>query len=151
MRKYDLITPEGTKDFLFEECLVRHETEAKLYDIFKSKGYYELTTPALEFYDVFQTESGHYPQERLYKLTDSIHWYKEYTDKELLDGLSGGPVYAQKRDINYLLGINQSLCNVGDGNNPFKIVYYIQIRQVFEWLREQGILLFEYNNGKIQI
>lgn len=87
----------------------------------------------------------------IYKLTDSIHWYKEYTDKELLDGLSGGPVYVQKRDINYLLGINQSLCNVGDGNNPFKIVYYIQIRQVFEWLREQGILLFEYNNGKIQI
>ncbi len=87
----------------------------------------------------------------IYKLTDSIHWYKEYTDKELLDGLSGGPVYAQKRDINYLLGINQSLCNVGDGNNPFKIVYYIQIRQVFEWLREQGILLFEYNYGKIQI
>lgn len=87
----------------------------------------------------------------IYKLTDSIHWYKEYTDKDLLDGLSGGPVYAQKRDINYLLGINQSLCNVGDGSNPFKIVYYIQIRQVFEWLREQGILLFEYNNGKIQI
>jgi len=87
----------------------------------------------------------------IYKLTDSIHWYKEYTDKDLLDGLSGGPVYAQKRDINYLLGINQSLCNVGDGSNPFKIVYYIRIRQVFEWLRNQGILLFEYNDGKIQI
>lgn len=87
----------------------------------------------------------------IYKLTDNIHWYKEYTDKDLLDGLSGGPVYAQKRDINYLLGINQSLCNVGDGSNPFKIVYYIQIRQVFEWLREQGIILFEYNSGKIQI
>lgn len=87
----------------------------------------------------------------IYKLTDSIHWYKEYTDKDLLDGLSGGPVYAQKRDINYLLGINQSLCNVGDGSNPFKIVYYIQIRQVFEWLRNQGIVLFEYNSGKIQI
>lgn len=71
MRKYDLITPEGTKDFLFEECLVRRETEKKIHDIFKSKGYYELTTPALEFYDVFQTESGHYQQERLYKLTDS--------------------------------------------------------------------------------
>lgn len=71
MRKYDLITPEGTKDFLFEECLMRRESEAKIHDIFKSKGYYELTTPALEFYDVFQTESGHYPQERLYKLTDS--------------------------------------------------------------------------------
>ncbi len=71
MRKYDLITPEGTKDFLFEECLVRREAEKKIHDIFKSKGYYELTTPALEFYDVFHTESGHYQQERLYKLTDS--------------------------------------------------------------------------------
>ncbi len=71
MRKYDLITPEGTKDFLFEECLVLRETEQKIHDIFRGKGYSELTTPALEFFDVFQTESGHYPQERLYKLTDS--------------------------------------------------------------------------------
>lgn len=87
----------------------------------------------------------------IYKLTDSIHWYKEYTDKDLFDGLSGGPVYVQKQDIKYLLGINQSLCNAGDGSNPFKIVYFIQIRQVFEWLRNQGILLFEYNDGKIRI
>lgn len=71
MRKYDLITPEGTKDFLFEECLVRRETEHKLHAIFRSKGYSELTTPGLEFFDVFQSESGHYPQERLYKMTDS--------------------------------------------------------------------------------
>ncbi len=40
MRKYDLITPEGTKDFLFEECLVKRETEKKRHDIFRSKGYY---------------------------------------------------------------------------------------------------------------
>ena len=71
MRKYDLITPEGTKDFLFEECLVRREIEQDLHDLFRSKGYSELTTPGLEFFDVFQSESGHYPQERLYKLTDS--------------------------------------------------------------------------------
>lgn len=87
----------------------------------------------------------------IYKLTDSIHWYKEFTDKDLLDGLSGGPVYIQRQDIKYLIGINQSLCNVGDGNNPFKIVYFIQMHQVFEWLRNQGILLFEYNSGKILI
>ena len=69
MRKYDLITPEGTKDFLFEECYVRREIEQNLHDLFHSKGYSELTTPGLEFFDVFQSESGHYPQERLYKLT----------------------------------------------------------------------------------
>lgn len=71
MRKYDLITPEGTKDFLFEECYVRREIEQNLHDLFHSKGYSELTTAGLEFFDVFQSESGHYPQERLYKLTDS--------------------------------------------------------------------------------
>lgn len=71
MRRYDLITPEGTKDFLFEECLVRREIEHQLHEMFRSKGYSELTTPGLEFYDVFQTESVDYPQERLYKMTDS--------------------------------------------------------------------------------
>ncbi len=71
MRKYELITPEGTKDFLFEECLVRREIEHQLHDMFRSKGYSELTTPGLEFFDVFQTESVDYPQERLYKVTDS--------------------------------------------------------------------------------
>lgn len=87
----------------------------------------------------------------IYKLTDSIHWYKDYTDKDLLDGLSGGPVYVKQQENKYLLGINQSLCNVGDGSNPFKIVYFIKIQQVFEWLRSQGIILFEYNSGKIKI
>ena len=87
----------------------------------------------------------------IYKLTDSINCYIEYTDKDLLEGLSGGPVYMQRHGEKYLLGINQSVCNVGDGNNPFKIVYFIQMRQVFEWLRSQGIILFEYNYGKICI
>lgn len=71
MKKYNLITPEGTKDFLFEECLVRRKVENRLHGIFRSKGYSELITPSLEFFDVFQTESTHYPPERLYKLTDS--------------------------------------------------------------------------------
>lgn len=47
MRKYDLITPEGTKDFLFEECYVRREIEQNLHDLFHSKGYSELTTPGI--------------------------------------------------------------------------------------------------------
>ena len=38
MKKYNLITPEGTKDFLFEECLVRRKVENWLHGIFRSKG-----------------------------------------------------------------------------------------------------------------
>lgn len=71
MRKYNLITPEGTKDFLFEECQVRRETEHRIHEIFRGKGYSELTTPGLEFIDVFQSETAGFPQERLYKMSDS--------------------------------------------------------------------------------
>ena len=38
MKKYDLITPEGTKDYLFEECEIRRETEHNIHEIFRSKG-----------------------------------------------------------------------------------------------------------------
>ena len=71
MKKYDLITPEGTKDYLFEECEIRRETEHNIHEIFRSKGYTQLMTPGLEFYDVFHTKAGYFPQESLYKLTDS--------------------------------------------------------------------------------
>ena len=70
MKKYDLITPEGTKDLLLEECIVRRNIECSLHKLFKSRGYCEMITPGLEFYDVFSLNSHYFPQENLYKLTD---------------------------------------------------------------------------------
>lgn len=70
MKNYDLITPEGTKDLLFEESMVRREIENNLHEIFKKSGYCEFITPGLEFYDVFNLNSSYFPQENLYKLTD---------------------------------------------------------------------------------
>lgn len=69
MKNYDLITPEGTKDLLFEESMVRREIENNLHEIFKKSGYCEFITPGLEFYDVFNLNSSYFPQENLYKLT----------------------------------------------------------------------------------
>ncbi len=71
MKNYDLITPEGTKDYLFGECIVRRNIEDSLMALFKSCGYSEIITPGLEFYDVFNLNSRYFPQEDLYKLTDS--------------------------------------------------------------------------------
>ncbi len=71
MRQYDLITPEGTRDYLFEECYVKRATEKTIHSIFKRMGYAELITPGLEFYDVFNLNSHYFPQEELYKLTDN--------------------------------------------------------------------------------
>lgn len=71
MNRYDLITPEGTSDLLFEDCAMRRSLEEKLSGIFKSKGYCEIVTPGLEFFDVFNLNSRYFPQESMYKLSDN--------------------------------------------------------------------------------
>jgi len=70
MKINDLITPEGTKDLLFNECITRQNIENKIHKIFKSGGYSELITPCIEFYDVFTHNSSHFSQEKLFKLMD---------------------------------------------------------------------------------
>ena len=71
MKRYELITPEGTRDLLFDECLAKREAEKRLSDIFMSHGYSEVVTTGIEFYDVFSKGSRTVKQEALYKLTDS--------------------------------------------------------------------------------
>jgi ATP phosphoribosyltransferase regulatory subunit len=71
MKRYDLITPEGTRDLLFEECLARRTVQKRLTELFRHFGYSEVVTPCMEFYDVFLGTSRTFRQESLYKLTDS--------------------------------------------------------------------------------
>lgn len=71
MRRYDLITPEGTRDFLYEECALKRMVETRTRQIFKSMGYTRVITPGLEFLDVFNLNSRYFPQEELCKLTDN--------------------------------------------------------------------------------
>lgn len=71
MKRYDLITPEGTGDLLFEECALRRSLEEKLSDGFRSRGYCEVITPGLEFFDIFNLNSRYFPQESMYKLVDN--------------------------------------------------------------------------------
>lgn len=66
MKKWNKITPEGTNDLLFEECIARRYVEKELNEVFSSHGFNEVVTPGLEFYDVF---SG-IGQEVMYKMTD---------------------------------------------------------------------------------
>ena len=53
MRKNYKITPEGTGDLLFSECVERRAVESKICKMFARGGYNEVRTPFLEFYDVF--------------------------------------------------------------------------------------------------
>ena len=70
MKKYNKITPEGTSDLLFEECLVRRYVEKMLASAFSSRGFNEVVTPGLEFYDVFDPDFSGIGQEVMYKMTD---------------------------------------------------------------------------------
>ena len=70
MRKNDLLTPEGTRDLLFEECAAKRCLEEKITGIFESYGYSEVITPGIEFYDVFNGKTRHFPPETMYKLVD---------------------------------------------------------------------------------
>ncbi len=70
MKKNNKITPEGTRDLLFEECLTHRAAQQKLAEAFALRGFNEVVTPGLEFYDVFDPERSGIAQETMYKLTD---------------------------------------------------------------------------------
>lgn len=71
MKKNNLLTPEGTRDLLFDESVARRTLEDKLRSLFESYGYSEVITPGLEFYDAFMLKTRHFPQESMYKLSDA--------------------------------------------------------------------------------
>lgn len=70
MNKYAKITPEGTRDLLFEECDARRHVEHQLSAMFKARSYKKVITPTLEFFDVFNRPSSGMEPESLYMLTD---------------------------------------------------------------------------------
>lgn len=71
MKRFNKVTPEGTKDILFEECLAQREVSARLERVFKMRGYNEVITPGLEYYDVFDLKNAAIPQYEMYKATDN--------------------------------------------------------------------------------
>lgn len=71
MKRFGRITPEGTKDLLFEECRIQKEITDNLHRVFKNSGFHQVVTPGFEFYDVFAAAKMYYPQETMYKSIDN--------------------------------------------------------------------------------
>ena len=69
--KNKFITPEGTKDYLFEEAAARNAVAKQVSKVFLSRGYAEVQTPGIEFLDVFTDSADGMPVEYMYKLCDS--------------------------------------------------------------------------------
>ena len=71
MKRYSKITPEGSRDFLFEECDDRRKVEHILSDLFKENNYRKVLTPAIEYFDVFKSGNTGIEPEEMFKMSDS--------------------------------------------------------------------------------
>ncbi|WP_416825716.1 ATP phosphoribosyltransferase regulatory subunit [Ectobacillus polymachus] len=70
MTKWKRANPTGTRDLLFEECTRQEEVEQRLRRVFLSRGYQEIRTPSIEFYDVFSFRNRPIDEEKMYKFFD---------------------------------------------------------------------------------
>lgn len=71
MKDLRKVTPEGTRDLLFDECLLRRNLENTFAQLFKQRGFNEVLTPCIEFLDVFAREISGIAHETMYKLFDN--------------------------------------------------------------------------------
>lgn len=63
-------TPEGTRDRLFAECRDRRKIQTTLTALFQTRGFAEISTPEVEFYDLFIRSGNPIPQESMLKIVD---------------------------------------------------------------------------------
>ena len=70
MESYKVNTPEGTRDKLFGECDRQRSAEAAITKLFRRRGYREVITPSVEYYDLFVQAQNPIPQESMLKLID---------------------------------------------------------------------------------
>jgi ATP phosphoribosyltransferase regulatory subunit len=68
--KYIVNTPEGTRDRLFGECRERRLVQSALTHLFRQRGFSEVITPEVEYYDLFAQRGNTIPQEQMRKITD---------------------------------------------------------------------------------
>ena len=70
MKNYSKLTPEGTRDVLFEASEAQSHIERSLRTFFYCRGFREVRTPGIEFFDVFGSNGKYFPAESMYKLSD---------------------------------------------------------------------------------
>ena len=92
-----------------------------------------------------------FPQNNMigvYQIRDDYHWYNNYNDLKLMEGYSGSPVYIKQEKESFLVGMNQSIADIESGENPFKLVYYIKIVYMLDYLRKKGCIIFRRHKDK---
>ena len=72
MNRYQISTPEGTRDLLFGPARRLRAVEQRVRQALESRGYSEVITPAVEYYDVFAQANSALDQENIIRIGDHI-------------------------------------------------------------------------------
>ncbi len=70
MNRYAISTPEGTRDCLIEETRLLRQNERRIRSLFEARGYNEIITPSVEYFDVFQQAQSSIGMEKMFKISD---------------------------------------------------------------------------------
>ncbi len=70
MNKKNML-PEGTRDLILDECVIKRKLERDIDSLFEKWGYKEVITPTLEFYETFNYNSQTLKEEDMYKFFDN--------------------------------------------------------------------------------
>lgn len=65
------VLPEGTRDLILDECVVKRVIERDIDSIFEAWGYKEVITPTVEFYETFNNSFQTLNEEDMYKFFDN--------------------------------------------------------------------------------
>jgi ATP phosphoribosyltransferase regulatory subunit len=63
--------PEGTRDLVLNECIIKRALERDIDTLFEKWGYKEVITPTVEFYETFNHNSQTLGEEDMYKFFDN--------------------------------------------------------------------------------
>ncbi len=56
MKSRRVLLPEGVQDLLIDDCIHRRQIEDKIMNNFTQSGYMEVSSPTLEYFDLFSTD-----------------------------------------------------------------------------------------------
>lgn len=65
------VLPEGTRDLILDECVIKRAIEKEIDGMFETWGYKEVITPTVEFYETFNDSSQSLNEEDMYKFFDN--------------------------------------------------------------------------------
>ncbi len=70
MKTFRKNIPDGMRDMIYGEIKTVREIGSGLINLYRSRGYAEVVTPAIEYFDVFNIPSSVLGEENMFKLTD---------------------------------------------------------------------------------